>query len=100
YGVLEINDRNLLSRYIEKPEYRYYVSMGINVLKRDSVRPILTKGERLDIPELMTKLNENGKKVSCVKSEALWIDIGRKEDYELANFVFSEKFELHLGLST
>ena len=33
YGVVETAADGTLARYVEKPEYHYQVSMGINVLE-------------------------------------------------------------------
>jgi NDP-sugar pyrophosphorylase family protein len=93
FGVIEYDGEGRLVRYIEKPTYHFQVSMGVNVLKAEAVRPHLTPGRYLDLPELMTALRENGKRVQCYWEPCQWLDIGRVDDYQRAN----EIFETHQG---
>ncbi len=89
YGVIEMGAEQSLSRYIEKPVYNFQVSMGINVLNAKAVRPYLVAGQSLDIPELMTRLRQDGKYVKCYCENCHWLDIGRLDDYERATEIFS-----------
>lgn len=88
FGIIECNEENKLVRYIEKPTHRFNVSMGINVLNSESVRPYLTPGEYLDIPALMTRMCEDGLPVVCYSESCRWLDIGRVDDYGIANEIF------------
>jgi len=96
YGVIETDDKGRLTRYIEKPEYHYRVSMGINVFE-PSVLNHIQEGERLTIPDLMLRLKEAGKTVSTFESDCLWLDIGRPEDHERAVEVFDSMRSTFLG---
>lgn len=87
YGVIE-SEAGRFSRYIEKPRYSFKVSMGINVLDREAVRPHLQPGRYLDIPDLMTALADKGRVIACYEEDCQWLDIGRMDDYEQANAVF------------
>ncbi len=90
FGVLEI-ENNYLKNYIEKPSYNYNVSMGINIFNR-RVLQYIEYNKRMDIPELMIKLKESGETVFCYDSNKYyWLDIGRVDDYDLANNIFLEK---------
>lgn len=83
YGVVEPGADGTLARYVEKPEYHYQVSMGINVLEPrvlEHIRP----GEPLGMPDLMLRLRDAGLKVMTCELPCLWLDIGRMDDYEAA----------------
>tara|TARA_B100000401_G_scaffold438440_1_gene387142 strand:- start:14384 stop:15100 length:717 start_codon:yes stop_codon:yes gene_type:complete len=99
FGVLELNQDNLLNNYIEKPTYEYKVSMGINVFNKNAIKEYINKDEYLDIPSLMMSLTKDNKKVFCFQEECKWLDIGRVDDYQEAIKVFSknkEEFLLNL----
>lgn len=90
FGVIEKNGGNRLGRYIEKPSYDYLVSIGINVLEPRAL-DFIGAGERLDMPGLMQRLSEAGERVLVFESECLWLDIGRKDDYERAIDLFNNR---------
>ena len=50
----------------------------------------------MDMPELILKLKENNKKISCYKGNFDWVDIGRITDYEEANKIFEQKRHIFL----
>jgi NDP-sugar pyrophosphorylase family protein len=87
-GVIEINADNELTGYIEKPRYRYSVSMGVYVFEPAIFRYI-PPGERLDFPDLVHLLLQNGEKVIGYPYTGYWLDIGRMDDYEQAVEEFS-----------
>ena len=91
FGVVETTPDGALSRYIEKPVYKFDVSMGVNVLNRDAIRPFLTAGEHLDIPQLMMNLRDGGKLVNCYREPCYWLDIGRLDDYQTAADIFESR---------
>jgi len=87
YGVIETTDGGELDRYIEKPSLPYLVSMGINVLSRDSLS-LIPPDQRFDMPQLMQAVKNSGRKVLCHESDCYWQDIGRLDDYERASADF------------
>jgi len=89
FGVVETEGSDL-ARYREKPVFRFDVSMGVNVMKRNEVSRLLTPGAYLDIPDLMMKLRDSGKPVRCYRADCRWLDIGRVDDYEAATSIFDE----------
>jgi NDP-mannose synthase len=91
FGVVEPDAAGNLSRYIEKPEYKFEVSMGVNVFSPEAVRPFLKAGEHLDIPQLMMQLRAAGQRVLCFRSPCYWLDIGRLDDYQTANEIFESR---------
>lgn len=87
YGVLEVDGDGDITNYAEKPVLRYLVSAGINVIGAEAVR-MLRRGERCDVPTLVTRVVERGMRVATYNSGAYWRDIGRTDDYEAANAEF------------
>lgn len=94
-GVLELSHEGTVSGYTEKPEFDYQVSMGIYIYEPGVLKEI-KKGEYLDFPTLVLKLLEKKQKVMGYKNDALWLDIGRKEDFEAAASEFEKNRNLFL----
>ena len=90
YGVVETDGGGALQRYLEKPEYHYKVSMGVNVLEPRALDQI-AEGEVLGMPDLMLRLKAAGEKVLAYEEPCLWLDIGRMDDYEQALEVFATR---------
>jgi NDP-sugar pyrophosphorylase family protein len=90
YGVVETGADGTLERYIEKPEYHYTVSMGINVLEPRALAHI-PPGEPFGMPDLLLRLKAAGEKVIAYEAPCLWLDIGRVDDYERAFEVFQSR---------
>lgn len=83
YGVLKLNEANLLNGFIEKPRYDYTVSMGIYMACKEVLRYIPP-----DIPfgfdNLMLDLLARQQEVIIQKHHGYWLDIGRPDDYAKA----------------
>ena len=90
-GVLRLQGSEVVD-YIEKPQYVYPVSMGIYVYDRRVLAHIPSAGH-FDFPELVLRLLADRRKVACFESDALWLDIGRHEDYAAAQEVFGQNQE-------
>lgn len=86
-GVLETNEYSQLVSYREKPSYCFNVSMGVYIYE-PKVLHYIAQGRYLDFPDLISDLLKNGEKVSGFQSQDYWLDIGRREDYELAQQEF------------
>ncbi|MBN1899488.1 MAG: NTP transferase domain-containing protein [Spirochaetes bacterium] len=87
FGVLDIKN-NTLKNYIEKPKFHYDVSVGINIFNKRCLA-YLKHNERLDIPELIMKIKKDGQSVHCFDCNPYyWLDIGRVDDYNIANEFF------------
>ena len=91
-GVLEVDQDGVLTAYREKPLYNFEVSMGIYVYE-PSVLRYIKKNQYLDFPDLVKRLLESGEKIVGFRSQAYWLDIGRREDYELAQREFRSRAE-------
>lgn len=90
YGVIEAEPDGRLSAYIEKPEFAYTVSMGINVLEPRAL-DYICPDERLGMPDLLLRMKEKGERVIVAEPEGIWLDIGRREDYEQAIEIFDAR---------
>ena len=82
-GVLELNGRNEVKNYIEKPSFDYMVSMGIYVFE-PSVLSYIPRNQYLDFPDLVQILLAGGQKVVGYPFSGYWQDLGRPDDYEQA----------------
>ena len=82
-GVLELDDGDRITGYIEKPTYDFNVSMGIYVFE-PRVLDYLPKTQHLDFPDLVLKLLAADEKVIGYPFSGYWQDLGRHEDYEQA----------------
>ncbi len=90
YGVIEMTHDYRLDKYIEKPVYQFLVSMGVNVLNV-RCRDYIKKNESIGLPDLMMRMKEEGESIYCHLSNCYWLDIGRVEDYQVAQ----DEFENH-----
>jgi NDP-sugar pyrophosphorylase family protein len=88
-GVLETDEDGLLTRYIEKPEKSYLVSMGVYVYEPE-VLEYIKPHPYLDFPDLVLQLLERGEKVAGYTCDEYWLDIGRHEDYSQAQNEFEQ----------
>jgi NDP-mannose synthase len=91
FGVIECDAGNRLLQYKEKPIFDFSVSMGVNAICKRIVKPYLTSGRYLDIPELMMRLREDGHTVLCYQEPCYWLDMGRIDDYQIATEIFSTR---------
>lgn len=82
-GVLQTDDDNKLTGYLEKPAYVFFVSMGIYVFE-PRVLEHIPANQYLDFPDLVLKLIAAGETVRSYPFEGYWQDLGRPDDYERA----------------
>lgn len=95
-GVVESDPTGRFRDYHEKPTYQFEVSMGVNVLSQRVLRHI-ERGKRLDMPELVLRVHRAGGQVRCYRGDCFWLDIGRMDDYTLAQELFEKNASLFLG---
>lgn len=88
YGVVRVDGSDRLAGFDEKPNLKYEVSMGINVLSREA-RDMIPKGRKFDMPDLLKALLAANKVVSCFRTDCYWQDIGRFDDYQQASADFT-----------
>ena len=88
YGVVRADGLGRLVGFDEKPTLDYDVSMGVNVLSRDTCN-LVPAGRKFDMPDLLQAIIAAGKTVHCFRSDCYWQDIGRFDDYQQASADFS-----------
>ena len=84
FGVLETNEDSILTKFIEKPTYDYKVSMGVYGISRKVIEN-LERGSKYGFDNLMLDGLREKNSIKIVDHKGYWLDIGRGEDYDLAN---------------
>ena len=82
YGVVEMEDVKVRG-LSEKPSLRLLVNAGIYLLE-PFVHGYITKGEFLDMTDLMQRLLDDRRSVVGFLVREYWIDVGQHEEYEQA----------------
>lgn len=80
YGVLEKDEKNHLSKFLEKPKQSFLVSMGVYMLSREVLNHI-PRNEAYGFDQLMLRFLELKKDVCVEEFNGYWLDIGRPDDY-------------------
>lgn len=83
FGVVRLDGAGRFHAWDEKPVLEYLVSMGIYVMD-PKVLAMLEDNKFLNLPDYITSLHESGTRIGGYVHEGYWLDIGRREDYELA----------------
>lgn len=84
YGVIEGDGQRIISM-VEKPAYRYFINAGIYVLS-PSVLDDVARGQRIDMPTLLQQQMAQGQPVNMFPVHEYWLDIGRMEDFQRAQY--------------
>ncbi len=84
FGTLETDPAGLVTGFQEKPMVNFTVSTGIYVFSR-SVLEYIPMGEKFGFDDMMFTLLEQRQPVATYPFNGFWLDIGRPDDYELAN---------------
>lgn len=87
FGILEAGRDAIVTNYIEKPNNAYEVSMGVYVYE-PRVLKYIEPGKYLDLPDLVHLLMAKGEQVGVYRNDAFWLDIGRPDDYALAQELY------------
>lgn len=82
YGVVNTNELNVVG-LCEKPTARFLINSGIYVVS-PAVLKELEDGQKFDITQLIEKLIVARRKVVQFPIFERWLDIGRIEDYKIA----------------
>lgn len=92
YGVVNI-DNQQITRIVEKPTHKFFVSAGIYVLD-NSVLDYIPDNTFFDIPTLFKQLIEEKNKAISFPIREYWLDIGRIDTLEKANREYSGVFNV------
>lgn len=82
YGVIEA-DGEVVRGISEKPVVSQFINAGIYLLN-PTVRRLIPNGEAYDIPNLISRLLEEGLSVICFPVREYWLDIGKADSYDQA----------------
>ena len=94
YGILHVDVTQRVRAFDEKPEIVSAVSMGIYVMEPEVLAHV-PDGGHFDFPDLVGALLEAGLPVGAYRSDDLWFDIGRQDDYERAVSAWSQNGNGH-----
>jgi NDP-sugar pyrophosphorylase family protein len=83
FGVLDVDDKNTLSGFREKPVSIYDVSMGIYMVSKKAVNYI-PENTFYGFDHLMLDLMKHNEEPKVQKFDGYWLDIGRPDDYAQA----------------
>ncbi len=84
FGVLETAADGRISGFTEKPSIPYEVSMGVYILNKRCL-DFVPKGKPYGFDELILALLAAGEDVRSFPHDGQWLDLGRPEDYAIAN---------------
>lgn len=91
FGVIETNKNGALKVMREKPEMSLQVLTGIYMFS-SVVVDWIPSGVNFGIDDLIRYMLENDMRVRTKLHEGFWLDIGRPEDYEIAQALRMDKF--------
>jgi len=94
-GILGMDAEDRIIGYDEKPIHRFPASMGIYICS-PRVLKVMETGVALDIPELVVRLIKAGESVMGYRSDAFWLDMGNRADYERASEAFERNRAMFL----
>lgn len=98
FGVIDSDEGGLFRGYREKPVFHFEVSMGVYMLGSKAVKAV-RRGAYMDMPDLILDVQRRGGLVNCYREDCFWLDIGRMDDYALAQEEFERNEALFLGTS-
>jgi NDP-mannose synthase len=98
FGVIEADSDMRMTCYKEKPVIRQLVSMGIYVLNAAAIRRHIRPGVYLDVNTLVQAMVATSQKVFCHKQDCFWLDIGRPDDFALAQRMYEKNPSMFLGV--
>jgi NDP-sugar pyrophosphorylase family protein len=89
FGVIKSGEDGAFQGFTEKPTYHYEVSMGVNVVSKRAIE-MISSGSYLDMPDFILHVHKMGGKIALYREDCYWLDIGRLDDYALAQDEFEK----------
>lgn len=81
-GVLELDsDQERLVGFREKPDFEFWVAMGVNAFSREAL-DLIPHGEVFGFDGLMAAMLASRREIRVFPYDGFWLDIGRPDDYE------------------
>ena len=84
YGVLEIDENNMVTGFFEKPKLKYTVSMGVYIFSKNVLK-FIPDNEKFGFDDMMLFLLKNNNEINTFPYDGYWLDIGRPDDLKKAN---------------
>jgi dTDP-glucose pyrophosphorylase len=91
YGVVK-NDGHLFAGITEKPTQRFFVNAGIYSLSPAAIARV-RPSEALNMTDLFERVRESGERACVLPIQEYWLDVGRSEDFDRANFEYPQVFK-------
>lgn len=88
FGVVSI-ENEFIKSIEEKPIHNFFVNAGVYILKPECI-DLIPKNQFFDITSLFDKLISKNAKITSFYLNEFWLDVGQKEDYEIANKIFRD----------
>ena len=89
YGAVEIDKKNFLKSFKEKPKIKTNINLGIYIMKKKLIKNI-PSSKIFGFDKLIKQISN--KKISVFKSDCKWFDIGREKDlFEAKNFLLKKR---------
>ena len=83
YGIMKLNDDDIVTGLEEKPTYTYYANAGIYMINENLIDRI-PKNQFYNATDLMQHLIDHSGKLVHYPILQYWLDIGKYEDYNRA----------------
>jgi NDP-sugar pyrophosphorylase family protein len=97
-GVLEVNEQAQIIDYREKPIYHFLATMGVNCFNKRILKYI-PAGKNFGLDDLLFSLLEAKEQIQSFIFSGLWMDIGRWDDFDKAQKMFTENPQVFLPAS-
>jgi NDP-sugar pyrophosphorylase family protein len=80
YGIMNINNDDVINGLVEKPTYTYYANAGIYLLHKQLIDRV-PKNQMFNATDLMQLLINESKLLKHYPILQYWLDIGKYDDY-------------------
>ena len=88
YGVIECKKNGEIIAIKEKPQYNFNINAGIYVIDPEALK-VLPSDTFYDMPQLFIDLKRKNFEIGSYSIDDYWIDIGKPQDYEQAQKLWS-----------
>lgn len=85
HGIIKKSKTSIIS---EKPTISYKIISGIYVIEKKTISELIKKNVYLDMNNFIDKAYRNNKKIGFYDEQFFWLDIGTKDDLDLARSYF------------
>lgn len=93
FGVVEVDERSLITGIKEKPTHSFFVNAGIYAINPE-VLSLIPQSSYFDMPDLFNvAIEEKSKKVGVFPIHEYWMDVGRHDDFNQAQVDYNRIFK-------